>query len=257
MLLGWLGLSQSGLPIGTVLGQAASNLNYRLRLRSLGLPATNAAENKAAARKHRNFPQYVATKDFVSTFSSNLPFLWLAIYFDRAEVGLFGLALTFTMQPVNLISTALERVLYTRAAEAVHTRQTIAPMLRRFMLPLSALAIMVCVAAWFVAEPVFSFCFGSRWHGCGPYVQALLPWVLTSFIAACMLFIPNVFSTQRTEFFFYLVLLVLRVVAIIIGIGAADFLLAIRLFAIASAAVYVALALWYLWQVRRYDATVR
>ena len=72
-----------------------------------------------------------------------------------------------------------------------------------------------------------------------------------------MLFIPNVFSTQRTEFFFYLVLLVLRVVAIIIGIGAADFLLAIRLFAIASAAVYVALALWYLWQVRRYDATVR
>ena len=257
MLLGWLGLSQSGLPIGTVLGQAASNLNYRLRLRSLGLPATNAAENKAAAHKHRNFPQYVATKDFVSTFSSNLPFLWLAIYFDRAEVGLFGLALTFTMQPVNLISTALERVLYTRAAEAVHTRQTIAPMLRRFMLPLSALAIMVCVAAWFVAEPVFSFCFGSRWHGCGPYVQALLPWVLTSFIAACMLFIPNVFSTQRTEFFFYLVLLVLRVVAIIIGIGAADFLLAIRLFAIASAAVYVALALWYLWQVRRYDATVR
>ena len=257
ILLGWLGLSQSGLPIGTVLGQAASNLNYRLRLRSLGLPATNAAENKAAARKHRNFPLYVATKDFVSTFSSNLPFLWLAIYFDRAEVGLFGLALTFTMQPVNLISTALERVLYTRAAEAVHTRQTIAPMLRRFMLPLSALAIMVCVAAWFVAEPVFSFCFGSRWHGCGPYVQALLPWVLTSFIAACMLFIPNVFSTQRTEFFFYLVLLVLRVVAIIIGIGAADFLLAIRLFAIASAAVYVALALWYLWQVRRYDATVR
>lgn len=257
ILLGWLGLSQSGLPIGTVLGQAASNLNYRLRLRSLGLPATNAAENKAAARKHRNFPLYVATKDFVSTFSSNLPFLWLAIYFDRAEVGLFGLALTFTMQPVNLISTALERVLYTRAAEAVHTRHTIAPMLRRFMLPLSALAIMACVAAWFVAEPIFSFCFGSRWHGCGPYVQALLPWVLTSFISACMLFIPNVFSTQRTEFFFYLVLLVLRVVAIIIGIGAADFLLAIRLFAIASAAVYVALALWYLWQVRRYDATVR
>ena len=257
ILLGWLGLSQCGLPIGTVLGQAAANLNYRLRLRSLGLPATNAVENKAAARKHRNFPLYVATKDFVSTFSSNLPFLWLAIYFDRAEVGLFGLALTFTMQPVNLISTALERVLYTRAAEAVHTRQTIAPMLRRFMLPLSALAIMVCVAAWFVAEPVFSFCFGSRWHGCGPYVQALLPWVLTSFISACMLFIPNVFSTQRTEFFFYLVLLVLRVVAIIIGIGAADFLLAIRLFAIASAAVYVALALWYLWQVRRYDATVR
>lgn len=256
ILLGWLGLSQSGLPIGTVLGQAASNLNYRLRLRSLALPATTMADNKAAARKHRNFPLYVATKDFVSTFSSNLPFLWLALYFDRAEVGLFGLALTFTLQPVNLISTAFERVLYTRTAEAVHARQLIAPMLRRFLLPLAALATTACVAAWFVAEPVFAFCFGNRWQGCGPYVQALLPWVLTFFVSSCMLFIPNVFSTQRTEFIFYIVMLVLRVAAIIIGIGAANFLLAIRLFAIASAAVYVALALWYLWQVHRYDATL-
>jgi len=257
VLLGWLGMTQSGLPVGTVLGQAASNLNYRLRLRSLALPDTDAAQKKAAAHKHRNFPLYVATKDFVSTFSSNLPFLWLAIYFDRAEVGLFGLALTFTLQPVNLISSAFERVLYTRTAEAVHARQPIAPMLRRFLLPLAALAIVACVAAWFVAEPVFAFCFGERWQGCGPYVQALLPWVLTGFISACMLFIPNVFSTQRTEFIFYIAMLVLRVAAIITGIGAANFLLAIRLFAAASAAVYVALAIWYLWQVRRYDATVR
>lgn len=256
ILLGWLGLTQSGLPIGTVLGQAASNLNYRLRLRSLALPSTTMADNKAAARKHRNFPLYVATKDFVSTFSSNLPFLWLALYFDRAEVGLFGLALTFTLQPVNLISTAFERVLYTRTAEAVHARQPIAPMLRRFLLPLAALATAACVAAWFVAEPVFAFCFGDRWQGCGPYVQALLPWVLTFFVSSSMLFIPNVFSTQRTEFIFYIVMLVLRVTAIITGIGAANFLLAIRLFAIASAAVYVALALWYLWQVHRYDATL-
>ena len=256
ILLGWLGLSQSGLPIGTVLGQAASNLNYRLRLRSLALPATTMADNKAAARKHRNFPLYVATKDFVSTFSSNLPFLWLALFFDRAEVGLFGLALTFTLQPVNLISTAFERVLYTRTAEAVHACQPIAPMMRRFLLPLAALAMVACVAAWFVAEPVFAFCFGDRWQGCGPYVQALLPWVLTFFVSSSMLFIPNVFSTQRTEFIFYIVMLVLRVAAIIIGIGAANFLLAIRLFAIASAAVYVALALWYLWQVHRYDATL-
>lgn len=256
ILLGWLGLTQSGLPIGTVLGQAASNLNYRLRLRSLALPSTTMADNKAAASKHRNFPLYVATKDFVSTFSSNLPFLWLALFFDRAEVGLFGLALTFTLQPVNLISTAFERVLYTRTAEAVHARQPIAPMLQRFLLPLAALATVVCVAAWFVAEPVFAFCFGERWQGCGPYVQALLPWVLTFFVSSSMLFIPNVLSTQRTEFIFYIVMLVLRVAAIITGIGAANFLLAIRLFAIASAAVYVALALWYLWQVHRYDATL-
>ncbi len=132
IVLGLFGFSQSGLPIGTVIGQAAANINYRLRLKSL--PNAQAirnipnSERRAAAKKHRNFPFFVATKDFINTFSSNLPFLWAALYFERAEVGLFGLALTFTMQPVNILSVAFERVLYARTAETVRDRQ---PLMQR------------------------------------------------------------------------------------------------------------------------------
>ena len=117
VVLGLLGFSQSGMPIGTVLGQAAANVNYRLKLHQLQLPKATTEESKAVARKHCNFPFFVATKDFINTFASNLPFLWAALYFERAEVGLFGLALTFTMQPTNILSVAFERVLYARTAE--------------------------------------------------------------------------------------------------------------------------------------------
>ena len=255
--LGLLGMAPAGLPVGTVLGQAASNLNYRLRLRSLGLPATTAAESKAAARKHRNFPLYVATKDFVNTFSANLPFLWAALYFQRAEVGLFGLALTFTLQPCNLLSSAFERVLYARAAESVRSNSCLMPLVRRFLLILATVSIPVAVAAWFAAEPLFGFLFGSQWLGCGPYVQALLPLAVLGLASTSLMFVANVFSTQRTEFFFYLAMLVLRAAAIYTGIRTGSFLLAVRMYAAVSAAVHAALLLWYLWQVRRHDATAQ
>lgn len=260
IVLGLFGFSQSGLPIGTVIGQVAANINYRLRLKSL--PNAQAirnipnSERRAAAKKHRNFPFFVATKDFINTFSSNLPFLWAALYFERAEVGLFGLALTFTMQPVNILSVAFERVLYARTAETVRDRQPLMHLLCRFLLPLMAVALPIGVLAGFVAELVFVFCFGDRWQGCGVFVQTLLPLALATLCCNSLMFIPNVFSSQRTEFVFYLVLLALRVAAIAIGVGVGDFLLAITLYAAAGTLVKASLLLWYLWQVRRYERTL-
>ena len=255
IVLGLLGVLQAGMPVGTVAGRAIGNLVYRLKMSRLA--STSLQEQRDAARKHRNYPRYVATKDFVNSFSSNLPFLWLALYFDRADVGLFALALTFTFRPVNILNVAFEQVLYARTVEGVRERRSVGATIRRFLLLLNAVALPVFVLAWFVAEPVFAFCFGGRWAGCGVYVRALLPWVYLMLSSTSLMFISNVFGTQRTEFGFYLVLLVLRVVAIAVGIHVGDFLLAIRLYATAGTLVAASLLVWYLWQVRRYELELK
>lgn len=255
--LGLLGVAPSGLPIGAVVGQAAANIGYRLGFRKLHLPDTTRDERAAAARRHRNFPLYVATKDFVNSFSANLPFLWGAAYFDRVEIGLFGLALTFARQPVQIISNAIERVFYARCSDAVHERQTIKPLIIRFVAIANTISIPLCIAAWFLAEPLFSFGFGSRWSGCGVYVRAIIPWIWIMLTANSLMFVSNIFSTQRTEFFFQLAQFALRIGAIAIGIASADFLLTVRLFAGASAAVCLGLTTWYLWQVLRYERSIR
>ena len=253
--LGLLGVLQAGMPVGTVAGRAIGNLVYCLKMPRLA--STPLQEQRDAARKHRNYPRYVATKDFVNSFSSNLPFLWLALYFDRADVGLFALALTFTFRPVNILNVAFEQVLYARTAEAVREGRNIGRMIGRFLLGVNAVALPLFVSAWFVAEPVFAFCFGGRWAGCGVYVRALLPWVFLMLSSSSLMFISNVFSTQKTEFGFYLVLLALRVAAIAVGIGCGSFLLAIRIYAAAGALVAASLLLWYLWQVRRYERMLK
>ncbi|MBO4487959.1 MAG: oligosaccharide flippase family protein [Bacteroidaceae bacterium] len=256
IVLGLVGFLHSGLPLGTVIGRAVANINYRLQMHNLSLPKATVIESKSAAQKHRNFPFFVASKDLVNTFASNLPFLWAAIYFDRTEVGLFGLALTFTLQPVNILSAAFERVLYARTAEAVRERQPVMRLQRRFLFLLLVVALPVCVLAWFIAEPLFVFCFGDRWQGCGTFVQALLPLALTGLCTNSLMFISNVFSTQRAEFDFYLISAALRVVAIAIGIANENFLLAIALYAAAGTLIKASLLLWYLWQVRRYERTL-
>lgn len=272
VVLGLLGVMQAGLPAGTVAGRAVGNLVYRLqntqaRSRNTGAETAQPApaavhrvtssEMKAAARKHRNYPYFVATKDFLNSFSSNLPFLWLALYFDNAEVGLFSLALTFTFRPVNILNVAFEQVLYARTAEGVRERRSVARLIVRFLLTLNAAALPLFVLAWFVAEPVFAFCFGGRWAGCGVYVQTLLPWVYLLLNSSTLVFISNVFGTQRTEFVFYAVLLALRIAAIATAIHCGSFLLGIRLYAAAGALVAASLLVWYLWQVRRYELTLR
>lgn len=253
--LGLLGVLQAGLPIGTVAGRAIGNMVYRLKMKRM--EQISRSEQWAVARRNRNYPLYVATKDFVNSFSSNLPFLWLALYFDRADVGLFALALTFTFRPANILNVAFEQVLYARTAEGVRQRQSISRMIKRFLLVLNAVAIPLFVLAWFVADPVFAFCFGGRWEGCGVYVRALLPWVFLMLSTHSLMFISNVFGTQRIEFDFYLAMLVMRVAAIAVGIHAGNFLLAIRLYAAAGALVAASLLVWYLWQVRRYEITLR
>lgn len=253
-LLGLLGMTQSGMPIGTVAGRGLANLCYRLKMRQAGIVLrATAAERRAAARRHANFPRYVATKDFVNSLSSALPFLWLGVHFDHAEVGLFGLALTFTFRPVNILNVAIERVLYSHCAEAMRAGQPVGHLVRRFLLVANAVALPCCAVAWLVAEPVMVFCFGSRWAGIGVYVQALLPWVYVMLSSTSLMFIPNLFGTQRTEFGFYLLLLALRVAAVAVGLWQGSFLLGVRLFAAAGAAVALALLVWYVAQVRRYD----
>lgn len=135
--LGLLGMLQAGMPVGTVAGRAIANITYRLKLRQLGRTPSFHGDRTAAfsvMRKHRNFPFFVASKDFINSLSYNLPFLWLALYFDRAEVGLFALALTFTFRPANLLNTAIEKVYYARTAEGVRQGEPVGRMISRMLL---------------------------------------------------------------------------------------------------------------------------
>jgi O-antigen/teichoic acid export membrane protein len=246
-----------GLPLGTVLGKVASNINYLAAMRKLRMPTTSSREAmRNAARKFRNFPLFTMPKDLVNSLSFNLPLLWLALYFDKAEVGLYALALTFTFRPVNIINNAIERLMYVRVAEKVRERRPIGRDIMWLTIWLNAVALPLFVVAFLFGDEIFGFLFGSRLHSCGYYLRCLLPWVYVTLTSSSLMFLANVFGRQRGEFVFHIVQFVLRVAAVIVGIVLLDFRVGILLFAIAGALVSIALMFWYLRMALRYDTSV-
>lgn len=248
-MMHWLGL-----PLGTILGKVAGNIYLRYQVRHKQLPlAKHVDEPRALATKHRNFPLFVMPKEFVSSFSANLPFVWLSIYFDDALIGLFSLALTFTMRPLGILAGGFEKVFYSSTIEKVRNRQPIGRDIQRFVLWLNALVVPAAVVAYFFSEPIFTFLFGPKWVGTGYYVRCILPWFVVLLTTNSLAFVPNVFSTQKADFFFQLAQLALRIAALWIGCRLGNFRLAILLFCGVSAAVQLGQMLWYCYQIGRYE----
>ena len=243
-----------GLPVGTILGKVAGNVYYRIAGAKLLRSQPDASSRLLPLLKqHKAFPLYSMPRELVSSFSANLPFMWLSLHFDIALLGLFSLAVTFTMRPVNLLANVFEKVFYPTANQKIEQGQPIGSDIRKFLLTLAALVLPVLLVAFFFAEPLFTFLFGSKWVGTGFFVRCIIPWLALLLFTNSLAFIPNVFTTQRGDFVFQVVQLGLRIVALSVGILRADFRLAILLFCAVSTLVQLCQLLWYLSQVRRYD----
>ena len=243
-----------GLPVGTILGKVAGNVYYRIAGAKLLRSQPDASSRLLPLLKqHKAFPLYSMPRELVSSFSANLPFMWLSLHFDIALLGLFSLAVTFTMRPVNLLANVFEKVFYPTANQKIEQGQPIGSDIRKFLLTLAALVLPVLFVAFFFAEPLFTFLFGSKWVGTGFFVRCIIPWLALLLFTNSLAFIPNVFTTQRGDFVFQVVQLGLRIVALSVGILRSDFRLAILLFCAVSTLVQLCQLLWYLSQVRRYD----
>ena len=252
-----------GLPLGTILGKVAGNIYYRLKIEKLKMKREISWERPFARREvsifnfhlspYKNFPLYTMPKELVSSFSANLPFIWLSIHFDNALIGLFGLALTFTMRPVGILANAFEKVFYASYSEKVRQHQPLWHDTLRFTLTLNAVVIPVVAVAFLFAEPLFTFLFGDKWIGTGYYVRCIIPWLVVLLSANSLSFVANIFSTQRIDFFFQIAQLLLRVAALWVGISQGNFRLAILFFCAVSTAVQLAQLGWYLIQVHRHD----
>ena len=274
-----------GLPLGTILGKVAGNIYYRLKIEKLKLKiehtpvfdhpskeGTGAVTNSQFSilnsqfkggsqfsilnsqfSTYKNFPLYTMPKELVSSFSANLPFLWLSVHFDNALIGLFGLALTFTMRPVGILANAFEKVFYASYSEKVRQHQPLWRDTLRFTLALNAVVVPIVVVAFFFAEPLFTFLFGAKWVGTGYYVRCIIPWLVVLLNANSLAFVANIFSTQRIDFFFQIAQLLLRIAALWVGISQGNFRLAILLFCAVSTVVQLLQWGWYLLQLHRHD----
>lgn len=243
-----------GLPLGSVLGKMAGHAYlHHVVCRKNHYYHPTAAPLRPIARKYINFARYVMPRELVSSFSANLPLMWLSLYFDKPLLGLFSLALTFTQRPAGILANTFEKVLYQSSSVTVQQQLPLRRNILRFALLLGVGVAAVAAVVFLFAEPLFVLLFGGQWVGTGYYVRCLLPWMSILVISNSLSFISSIFGTQRVDFILQVVQLLLRAVALYIGIRQGDFQLAVLLFCIVSAVVQAVQLAWYLYQVHHYE----
>ena len=243
-----------GLPLGSVLGKMAGHAYlHHVVCRKNHYYHPTAAPLRPIARKYINFARYVMPRELVSSFSANLPLMWLSLYFDKPLLGLFSLALTFTQRPAGILANTFEKVLYQSSSVTVQQQLPLRRNILRFALLLGVGVAAVAAVVFLFAEPLFVLLFGGQWVGTGYYVRCLLPWMSILVISNSLSFISSIFGTQRVDFILQVVQLLLRAVALYVGIRQGDFQLAVLLFCIVSAVVQAVQLGWYLYQVHRYE----
>jgi stage V sporulation protein B len=134
-------------------------------------PARSLRAMKIVARKYRRFPTYMVGHGLASSARDRLIQVVLGISAGAAAVGRFGVAYRVVFAPNSLVYTAVAPVFYAIASRGGKSSvgRFAASAVEAAFVMLAVPYIGFAIEAPAVTEAVLS----EKWHGTGPYLQAL------------------------------------------------------------------------------------
>lgn len=252
-IIGWI---KGGLILATVLSAIASFLLNIARTRSTYSWKEILrfhSDDKETAREYRNFPHFSLPKSSIGYISSNLPFFMLIPAFGLKEMGYYGMAITLSFTPINLIYNAIYQVLFQDVACRVNQRQHIQKLFRTFIQRVICIALPTMAILFFTLPDFTELLLGEGWRQTGVYIQYSLPWLLVSFIGGSICFVTDVFMKQKGLLIFEFGLFTIRLLSILYGIHLNDLRIAVVGFCAGGFIINTLEVIWYLLLVKRYE----
>lgn len=250
---GYAGFLSSGLITSTLIAFASALflalLRVKVKIRELF--CWNWQEMKAMAKKYANFPKFEMPHAMSNTLASNLPILILPLSFGMDQIGLFSLALMIGFCPVNLFTNSMDQVLYKNVVDRRQKGEEVLPLIGSFCKKTALLLLPFFVVFFFIAEWFFGILFGTAWIQAGIYFKILLPWLFLVTMTSSLTFIPKIFFKQRTAMLIEFSYIILRVMALCIGIWMHSFVIAIVCFSAVSAMMVAVQLGWYFCLIKR------
>lgn len=252
-----------GLITGTMLGQGLAMAGVLIRSRELGKAREKSKDDltmnlqdlplKRVAKEYRKFPMYSLPRAVVNNLSGNLPAFVLTPFFGLGELGYFAMAMTLAFRPLNMISGSLYQTFYQRTAEAVNNRQTIWPFFRKFITYTLLIVCPAFAALYFVLPWLTALLLGDGWEQTGELIRVMLPWLMMVTIGASISFVPDIFGKQHISAVIEVLYLVLRILALGLGVWMNSFYMAIVAYSVVGTVVIGGQIIWYWGMIRRYD----
>ncbi len=253
---GFLGMLNGGLIWSSVLSPLCSliiSMSLAAKQHLYSLLKCNWTECKKVATKYANFPKYSAPRALLNSISGNLPILMLSPVFGLAEVGFIGMALTLALMPIQIIVRSIYQVLYQHIVQCVNSNQKISSFMMKYIYAMILIIIPTFVILYIILPWLTALLLGNAWYVTGEYIRILLPWIGMIILTSSTNFIPDIFGKQRTLLWVEIVYLILRVIALLIGIFSSSVTTALLLFSLAGFTVLLGQLVWFISLAHKHD----
>lgn len=231
----------------------ASLIALRPHLR-LANKFASISEVKSIIWKYRDYAIFRAPADLLSSLTTALPVLLLALSFGASSAGFFVISRTMLSLPNVVLATSTSGALFARLSEHMRANRPIKPLFLSSTISLLAVSPLVIIGA-LAAPLLFTYIFGPNWEAAGRYAQIMAAWFSSSLAAQPALQLVAVINRQRL----LLLINIFNPVACLAATGAAAILSAGDLFVIAAfssinVVCNLALIIWMHFEAVKFDS---
>ena len=249
LALGYAGMRNGGLLAGAIIGQFISShwLAYKVLKKYYGFVSKLSwGQMFAQAKRFNKFPKFRMLHALTNNFSGNLPVFILTSYFSPVFAGYWSIAFSVVYKPMSLFTNSLMQVFSQRMIERANQGLSIHKHVKEVITKMILVGIVPFILVGIAAPWIFAFVFGKDWYTAGIYLQVMMPWLFTLYLAAPLSFIADLAGKQSVQFVLAFANLILRLIALAIGIRTHNIMLALILLTAGGIATNLYYLFWYL-----------
>ncbi len=198
--LGLISAQPAGLIFGQFLSQSAGVTIFIRNAKKdflVNFPKIEIKKEKLVAKFYQDFVWFRLPSQILMMLSVQAPVLMMAALYEKELTGQLSLAIVAVSMPVGLIGAAISKAYYAEIASIgkkdLKKIQSITVDIQK---RLFLVGVPVALAAFFLAENIFSTVFGLEWREAGRYASLLAPFILFQFTSSPLMDLNNILSTQ-------------------------------------------------------------
>lgn len=202
LLFGVLKLTNLGLVVGTLTGQAAATglLAWQTKNDKIKLQDISKSGIKKNAVTYKKFPLYTNWQSFGDVINTTGSKYIISNIFGATILGWFSFTYGLLQRPLQIIGQSVSQVFYQRISEDYNQDRNLWPLIRKIIVRLFWIGLIIFLPLAFLGPQIFKFIFGENWTEAGKYAQLMVPWLFSKFVFSPVSSVPLVLNKQHTFF---------------------------------------------------------
>ncbi|MCK5162869.1 MAG: oligosaccharide flippase family protein [Desulfobacula sp.] len=159
-------------------------------------------EIKKLIIKYKDFTKYGIWSNLLHTSAREIIVILLISLFSPTIAGTYAFCRNVILNPLNIISSAVNKVFRQRAAMLKDSRIELQKEILQFVNYLCYLILPIIIILLFLGDSLFNILFGQEWHEAGRYIQILAPSFFFIFLYSSLRSIFIIIERPKDRLFF-------------------------------------------------------